>query len=69
MKGQKLKFMPAEPISAPEKLRMRNTEKSNIGCGLMISTQTKTAKLAADAPRMPSASGLPKPMPGPCVMK
>ncbi len=35
MKGQKLKFMPTDPIIEPEKLRMWNTEKSNIGCGLI----------------------------------
>ena len=31
MSGQKLKFMPIDPSSAPEKRRMRNTEKSNSG--------------------------------------
>ena len=41
MNGQKLKFMAIEPSRAPEKLRIRNTEKSNIGRGLIRSAITK----------------------------
>ena len=69
MNGQKLIFIAAEPMIAPEKGRMRNTEKSNIGLELSFSAIRKAMKLAAEAPRIRSAAGLAKPSSGPCVMK
>ena len=45
MNGQKLKFMPADPSKAPEKRRMRNTEKSNMGSTWRRCATTKTMKL------------------------
>ncbi|MNL89985.1 hypothetical protein D3C87_2206760 [compost metagenome] len=62
-------FMPIEPNSAPEKLRMRNTEKSNIGRALTFSAMTKPIRLTMAMPRIASAVGLAKPSSGPCVMK
>ena len=47
MKDQKLKFMPADPSSAPEKARIRNTEKSNIGRALCSSASTKAMRLTS----------------------
>ncbi|MNJ54246.1 hypothetical protein D3C77_496790 [compost metagenome] len=52
MNGQKLKFMPAEPNKAPEKRRMRNTEKSNMGSALRRCATTKTMKLTIATPRL-----------------
>ena len=69
MNGQKLKFIPIEPRSAPEKLRILNTEKSNIGRVLFFSTKRKKMKLTAEATMMLMAAGLVKPRSGPCVMK
>jgi len=68
MKDQKLKFMPIEPSSAPEKARMRSTEKSNIGRRLNFSASRKAAKLRMATPRMARPAGLPKPRSGPWVM-
>ncbi len=69
MNGQKLKFMPTEPSNAPEKLRTRNTEKSNIGCAARISTIRNSAKLTAVAAITLRAEALPKPVSAPCVTK
>ena len=69
MNGQKLKFIAVEPRSAPEKLRIRNTEKSNIGRGLIRSAITKAMRLTMETPMIAKAVGLVKPRSGPCVMK
>jgi hypothetical protein len=46
------KFIAAEPVMPPEKARMRNTEKSNIGRRLIRSAIRKARGLAAGAPRI-----------------
>jgi hypothetical protein len=69
MNGQKLKFMPAEPISAPENCGILKTEKSNMGRALRCSAQRKAAKATSVATTIKIARGLVKPMSEPCVMK
>ena len=49
MNGQKLKFMPAEPISAPENCGILKTEKSNMGRALSFSATTKATKASSVA--------------------
>jgi DNA-binding transcriptional LysR family regulator len=44
MNGQKLKFIPIDPMIAPEKLRTLNTEKSNIGWQFLFSAKRNVAK-------------------------
>ena len=52
MKGQKLKFIPTEPSNAPEKLRILNTEKSNIGFALRNSITKNAMRPQALAARI-----------------
>ena len=66
--GQKLKFMPTHPSRAPEKPRIRNSEKSNIGCSPVFSTSTKATKNATESPRTTSYRALVKPSSAPWVM-
>ena len=61
-------FIADEPMMAPEKGRMPNTEKSNIGRALSFSANTKAMKLATETPRIASPAVLAKPRSGPCVM-
>lgn len=68
MNGQKLKFMPADPSSAPEKEPIRRTEKSNIGRALRVSASTKATKLSMAAATIARPVEPVKPKSEPCVM-
>ncbi len=68
MNGQKLKFIPIEPKIAPVNARIRNTEKSNIGCALQRSATTKPASASTVAPSTPSPAALVRPSVSPCVI-
>lgn len=61
MNGQKLKFIAAEPMTAPENAGTRKTEKSNMGRGLTLSAMRKAMKLTIARPMTASPVVLAKP--------
>ncbi|MNS99972.1 hypothetical protein D3C72_1343890 [compost metagenome] len=67
MNGQKLQFMPAEPSSAPEKRRMRNTAKSIIGSAWRRSIMTNSIRLISATARLATLRGSLNPSASPCV--